>query len=207
MPKPTNKPIIAVDVDDVLAAENEGIRQFINQTYGHSYTAQDFLVEGEYNGYWEHLWQLDKEEALKRFDAFLNSSIKDNLKVVEGAIEAIEKLKRRYELIVVTSRYGRQLTTTEPWLEGHFPKTFSQVAFVATWSKDKKVSKAVVSKEIGADYLIDDNFEHCELAAKEGITALLFGDYGWNRSKKLPVGVIRAKNWQEVLEYFENEKG
>lgn len=206
MPNPENKPVIAIDVDDVIADEAEGVQRFVQQEYNHSYKPSHDLFEGPYNTYWEDRWQrqqgISGEEAVKRFEAFLASPIKDNLKLVEGALKAIQELKKRYELVVVTSRYGRQLETTEPWLEKHFPGTFKRVEFVALWGKDKPATKATIAKEIGANYLIDDNPDHCALAAEEGITALLFGEQGWSRSIEIARGVIRVKNWQEVLEYF-----
>src|SRR5579862_2110664 len=205
-PKPENKPIIAIDIDDVLADEAEGVQRFVQQEYGHTHKADDDLFEGPYNTYWEDRWQLQqglsREEAENRFEAFLASPIKDDLKVVEGALKAIQELKRNYELVVVTSRYGRQLQTTQPWLEKHFPETFKRLEFVALWNKDKSATKATIAKEIGADYLVDDNADHCALAAEEGITALLFGEQGWNRNVLEAPGIIRVKNWEEVLEYF-----
>lgn len=195
-----DRKIIAVDIDDVIAAETEGVRQFINQEYGEAHTAEDYLREGEYWTYWQDIWDVSSEEAATRLEAFLKSPIKDNLKLVHGAMQAINMLKQRYELVIVTSRYGRQLETTIPWVEKHFPKTFSRVEFVAI--RGEGATKASVCKEIGATYLIDDNVEHCKLAAKQGIKALLFGNYGWSKNVSSSPGIIRVDNWQEVLEYF-----
>jgi len=202
MSQTVNKPVIAVDVDDVLGAENDAVRTFINEHYGHDHTPEDYLVEGEYWGYWESIWGVHPEEARERLEAFLASPAKDKLKLVEGAAAVIDMLKERFNLAIVTSRYGRQLETTRPWLEQHFPGIFSRVEFVAAWSTDKKATKAIICKAIGAGYLIDDNPEHCNLAAEEGIMSLLFGDYGWNRNAKTHPAVVRVKNWQEVAEYF-----
>lgn len=205
MPNPANKKTIAVDIDDVIAAENDGVREFINLEYGEKHSVEDYLVDGEYWGYWESVWDIGDEEAKKRFDAYLASDVKDNLKLVDGAGKAIRRLKKSHRLVIVTSRYGRQLETTEPWLEKHFRKTFDGVAFVGTWDKNREITKAIIAREIGADYLIDDNAEHCNLAAKAGIQALLFGDYGWNRNTELHPKVKRLKNWQQVLEYFDGQ--
>ncbi|HLA48993.1 MAG TPA: hypothetical protein VJY84_00415, partial [Candidatus Saccharimonadales bacterium] len=62
--------------------------------------------------------------------------------------------------------------------------------------------KAEVCREIGADYLVDDQPKHCLAAADAGITALLFGDYKWTRVNNLPKNVIKVRNWPAVLEYF-----
>jgi hypothetical protein len=32
---------------------------------------------------------------------------------------------------------------------------------------------------------------------------IAFGDYPWHDRGELPEGVVRAKNWKEVLEYFD----
>jgi 5'(3')-deoxyribonucleotidase len=205
MPKPADKLIIAVDIDDVIAAETEGIREFTNKKYGFNHQPEDYLVEGSFDGYWEKIWKLDQKEAREHFEKFLKSPAIAHLKVVDGAIEVLDKLKIKYDLVVVTSRFGPAIASTEPWLEAHFPTTFSNVEFVTT-KDNKKVTKADICKEIGASYLIDDNPETCNIAASEGITALLFGVYGWNRNVKLQPMVIRVKNWQEVLEYFEREQ-
>jgi len=68
-----------------------------------------------------------------------------------------------------------------------------------------KGTKNDVIKQIGADYLIDDQPKHCIAAAKAGIKTVLFGDYKWNRDLKLRKNMVRARNWQEVLEYFNGQ--
>lgn len=197
-----SKETIAVDIDDVLSAENEAMRQFINERYGLNLTAKDYLVEAPYWGYWERVWGVDEEEALRRYQAYLEAEVKARHLPVEGAVEGVSTLKDEYNLVVVTSRYDSFVDLTKRWLEEHFPEAFSGVEFVEVWSKIRKVSKAIICKEIEASYLIDDNLEHCTLAAEEGVTGLLFGEYGWNKADSLPSGVIRVKDWSAVLEYF-----
>jgi uncharacterized HAD superfamily protein len=203
MPKPANKPVIAVDVDDVLAAERDAVREFVNATYGTSHTEEDYSVDGSYARYWERVWGVDSEEGGKRYQAYLEAHEKIGHQTVDGAIKAINKLKKNYNLAVITSREDVLIDTTHSWLEKHFPKTFSHIEFAVVWSKDYSVSKARIAKELKASYIVDDNPDHCNLAQEGGIQALLFGDYGWNRNAKLTEGIIRVKNWQEVLEYFD----
>jgi len=198
------KQTIAVDIDDVLSAENDAMREFINERYGLSLSDEDYQIEAPYWGYWEHVWKVDKEEGRRRYEAYVDSGAKSRHRLIEGAEKAIRKLEKSYKLVIVTSRDDFLVDMTHRWLERNFPSMFQQVAFVAVWSGDQKASKAAICKAVGADYLIDDNLEHCSLAAKEGITALLFGDYGWNRAKKLPANAIRVKDWQEVEAYFEH---
>jgi uncharacterized HAD superfamily protein len=65
------------------------------------------------------------------------------------------------------------------------------------------MTKTKILAEIGANYLIDDQPKHCIAAAEAGITALLFGDYKWNKDIELKTNMVRVKNWQEVTEYFD----
>ena len=202
MKSKTAKPTIAVDIDDVLAAEKEAMRLFVNQRYGLDLKEADFNIEAPYWGYWEAAQGIDQKEGRKRYEAFLESGVKAKLNVLRGATDAIKKLEQDYELVIVTSRDDSLMDLTEHWLEDNFPSIFNGVEFVHVWTGDKKANKATICKKIGAQYLIDDNLEHCEQAAEVGIKALLFGDYGWNRGEKLPKGGIRANDWQAVSNYF-----
>lgn len=197
------KPVIAVDIDDVLANEHLAIREFINEKYGVSHTPEDYLVDGTYWGYWERVWGRDKEEGHEWFRSFIQSGAKAHQQPIDGAIDTINHLKKRYQLVVVTSRESSLVDITQAWLEDHFPSTFKGVEFVHVWSGDKKTSKGIICKEIGANYLIDDSPEHCELAAEAGVTVLLFGEYGWTRSRDLPNSVVHVRDWRAVREYFD----
>lgn len=200
MPKQT----IAVDIDDVISAQNDHMRKFANRNYGHNHTREEFLnAEADYWGYWQHVWGVSKEEQDKRVKHYSDSGELLKQKTVPDAIDAIRKLKNDYNLVVVTSRHDDYINHTHQWLDIHFPKIFSDVHFVSVWSKDNQSSKASICQAVGAGYLIDDNAAHCNLAAEVGVLSLLFGDYGWNRKEKLSKGVVRVKNWQEVLNYFE----
>jgi 5'(3')-deoxyribonucleotidase len=194
---------IAVDIDDVLARQNDAMREFINERYGLSLTPDDYDIEAPYWGYWNHVWGVDKEEGRARFQAFLDSGKKAELHVVEGALETLSHLKKSYDITAVTSRNDQLIDITHRWLEGHFPSMFRSVAFVHVWSSDQQVSKAIICKKIGASYLIDDNLEHCTLAAEAGLEALLFGNYGWNRASNLPSNVYRVDDWQAVRRFFD----
>jgi 5'(3')-deoxyribonucleotidase len=121
---------------------------------------------------------------------------------MEGALDVIAELKKKYRLVIVSARFGTQIEDTHHWLEKHLPGVFDGIHFMEMWDEDKKTTKAKVCQEIGAGYLIDDNVEHCGLAAEEGIQALLFGDYGWNRAEDVHPGVVRVKDWHAVAAYF-----
>lgn len=200
------KPIIAIDVDDVLADEKSSVMKFINEHYNLNFTHEDYDVEAEYWGYWEQVWGLGDEEGAKRYEVYVSSGVKATHYVLPHALEVIAHLKKRYDLVVITARDKVHLELTHEWLDDHFPDTFSHVAFVHIWSGDKKASKAAIAQKLNAQYLIDDNAGHCELADAAGLRALLFGDYGWNRSKAIGPRTTRVKDWLAVKGYFDGRQ-
>lgn len=199
------KKIIAVDIDDVLGNENEAIRQFMNAEYGFNHTPEDYRTEGEYWGYWESVWGVDKETGAAMYDKYVNAGGKATHKPVAGAIAAIQQLKKTYTLVIVTMRGDRHVDQTHTWLAEHFPETFDRVEFLPLWGDRSEITKAHIVKELGASYLVDDSVEHCTLAAEAGIPALLFGRYGWNKRFEAAGLVHRVDNWQQVLEYFDGK--
>lgn len=195
--------IIAIDADDTLFDENTAIRLFMNETYGYTHTAEDYQVDAPYDGNWDQLWQVDDATAADMFQAFLQSDHKRDLQPIPGAQEALQKLKQNYDLVIVIPRDAQMVELTHVALDQHFPNIFSDVHFVPLWGNGEKVSKAEICTEIGAKALVDDCFEHCELAAGTGVPALLFGDYGRNRYQVAPSGVTRCPDWQSVLAHID----
>jgi uncharacterized HAD superfamily protein len=192
------KKTIAVDADDTLFDENTAIRLYMNNTYGFNHSAEDYLVTGPFNNYWERIWNLSPDKTRAMYEEFVTSSYKENLEPIKNAIQVLKTIKEEYELVIVTSRDHRTVKWTHNALLKHYPDIFNDVHFTPLWGDGEKVTKAKICNEIGASYLIDDSFEHCKLAAESGIKALLFGDYGWNREQILPNNVVRCKDWEAV---------
>jgi 5'(3')-deoxyribonucleotidase len=200
MPKPASKPIIAVDIDDVLAEHIEVIIEFSNKNFGTNFTTEDYLEQ------WTDLWKVSREEVERRAKNFHIPDIIGTFGVIEDALYVLNKLKDRYKLIIVTARPKRAVAATPEWIERNFPDIFSDIHFVPIWDPGPKATKAEICKKIGADYLIDDLVRHCNLAAEVGIQAVLFNRIKWKQPETPHPNVKVVNNWQEVLEYF-NDKG
>jgi 5'(3')-deoxyribonucleotidase len=205
MPKPASKQTIAVDVDDVLAANAEAFVEYSNAKWGTS------LKPADYDEHWAVIWGIDQddhEELEKRAVEFLTHTT-PKYKHFPEAEEALRRLSENYDLVVVTSRRAAMSADTLAWIDEHFPRIFKKVHFAGIWDKMAEdrinITKAEVVKQVGAGYLIDDQPKHCIAAAEAGIKSILFGDYKWNRGTKLTPNMVRAKNWQEVLEYFDGK--
>jgi 5'(3')-deoxyribonucleotidase len=206
MPKnASNKPIIAVDVDDVLTDSAQAIVHFSNQKWRTNLTLED------YDEHWGDMWKADNAEWYKRADQIFAAKILQG-QPLNRAVEVLTGLSGAYELVITTSRVRPIAEDTRQWLEENFAKLFGKVHCAGIWEEDSphmdkaKATKAHLLQAVGASYLIDDQPKHCLAAAELGITALLFGDYPWNRNDVLPKGVTRVKDWEEVEEYFRGRR-
>lgn len=201
--KPTAKPIIAIDIDDVLAANAKGFVEFSNKRWHTNLTVED------YHDHWAQLWQVDNQESARRHQELFDQKVVQSYEPLLDAGPVLNKLTKNYELIAVTARWKSISAETKDWLDQYFPGAINDISHMGVWDDFKLHSKHKLGHtktdlclEIDAKYLIDDQPKHCIAAANAGIKSILFGDYAWNRSVKLPKGVIRAKTWTAVLEYF-----
>lgn len=197
------KPVIAIDIDDVLAASAEGFVAFSNERWGMNLTVDD------YDEHWGKMWQIehDREEIERRAAEYHTLGVVGKYQPRSEAEPVLNKLSRRFDLVVVTSRRRMIASETEAWLKGHFPGVFAAVHYAGMWDDDHPnrydATKTELCREISASYLIDDQLKHCLAAAEAGIPAVLFGRYAWNRVDQLPPHVTRCENWDQVQDYFE----
>jgi len=196
-----NKPTIAVDIDEVLMPHFQSLIDWYNPKYRTQLTLSHNHPSDP------RPWGTpDYSEAVKRVHGFFNTPNFLNSRPFKEAVEAINTLSKNHKMIVVTGRDTIIEDVTRAWLDKHFGELFAEAHFTARYNLDgNSRTKAEVCLKAGADYLVDDTIEDTLEAAANGIQSLLFGDYPWNKSSKFPDGVIRLKNWQEVLEYFEKQ--
>jgi uncharacterized HAD superfamily protein len=198
------KKVIAIDVDDVLAANAAGFVAYSNKRWGTNLTVDD------YQEHWGEMWQIDHEESEQRALEFHQSSAIAEYDHDDTALPVLLELKRNYRLVVVTSRRKMVERPTLEWLNRHYEDVFDEIMFAGLFDAGNtegayKGTKLDTLKHIDAAYLIDDQTKHCFPAAEAGIRAILFGEYAWNREEALPDGVTRCRNWQAVGEFFRNE--
>jgi|SRR5579862_1198888 len=193
------KPIIAVDIDDVLMPHFQDLINWYNREYGTNLMLADNHPKSIDN------WGTDSfQAAIKRVHRFFDTDEFLNSRPFKEAKAAIKDLSDDYLMFVITSRDTLIEETTRKWLNEHFPEIFKEAHFTGLYRlKGRPIPKSEIAKQIKADYLIDDSLEHVTGASEIGIKGLLFGDYPWNQADKLPSAVVRVKDWQEVLEYFD----
>ncbi len=202
VPSTPSKPVIVVDIDDVLAAGAQAFIDYSNQKYGTHLTIED------YQDSWDKTWGVNLEETHRRAIEYHQLKIHAQYPAISGALEVLKQLKKHFTLKLLTTRRDSINQLTRDWINQYYPNIFSEIVFTKFFvdtkleRKDIDRTKGELARELGASYLIDDQLKNCLSAADNGIEALLFGDYPWNRSDKLPAKVTRVSNWAEVSDYF-----
>mgnify|MGYP003452837116 CR=1 FL=1 len=197
------KPVIAIDIDDVIADSTELVRRLTNQVTGASLTTEHFRVPAAYSRYYEHVWSSNNLDM--SFDK-LDSNMKldqSHMVLLKDAEKAISLLTKQASLFALTSRPLDWEPATTAWLNTHFPNDFKQMIFTEDL-KWQGQTKGEICKILGVEWLIDDRIDFCQSAIKLGVGAILFGEYGWHH-EDVTDDLIRCKSWQEVLEYFNAE--
>ncbi len=193
---------IAVDVDDVLSLSAEAFLEFSNKRWGTK------LAIGDFQENFGAMWQIDDPDAAARFKIMAEEGIHGTYKSADYAETVLRRLKKHYKLVITTSRTKTIASITAEWLERHMPGIFEEIHHTGFYDsiedfyKAHTATKAELCRQIGADYLIDDQPKHCIAAGELGIKSLLFGDYPWSNEVQLNDNVVRIKDWKKVGEYF-----
>lgn len=197
----TSKPIIGVDIDDVLGPHFQGLIDWYNREYGTKLTLKHNHPTDP------RPWGTsDYNTAIKRVQRYFKTPDFMTSQPYKESVYVLKKLNASYDLVVLTGRDTIIKEITTKWLDKYYSGLFKGVYFTERYSlKGREKNKTDILEEIGATYLIDDGLHNCISAAMVGIKALLFGSYPWNEAKILPDGIIRVKGWQEVLEYFDGQ--
>lgn len=197
------KPIIAVDVDDVLSKSSQGFIEYSNKTWGHA------LTQDDYDEDWVKVWGTSVKVARERADLVHANGMFEEFSSFPEAFTVLAELKKRYTLVVATSRRSSIEQLSNEWLHRHYAGIFEGVFFAGIYDGKFGKHQDHVARtkndllvEIGADYLIDDQLKHCLAAGEHGVESVLFGDYKWNQSDNLPAHVTRCVDWWAVEAYF-----
>ncbi|KAG7450155.1 uncharacterized protein BT62DRAFT_927464 [Guyanagaster necrorhizus] len=182
-------PVIAVDLDDVLAQTNHVVAEWHNQVYG---TRMD-LSHFYYYYYWKNPFWGTPKQTFDKVKAFYQTPRIFQADPVPGAREGTLSLKDMgFKLIIVTARAPDTADESWMWVNKHFPGVFDSIICTGQF-KDvhktghevvTKLSKAQVCADLNARILIDDSSENalqCATAIPIATRVLLFGDYEWNK--------------------------
>jgi uncharacterized HAD superfamily protein len=202
-----NKPIIAIDIDDVLAEGTNSLIESANYRYGLSLTQQDYhTVGGDFSGYYERVWQAHGVDGLVKYDDLAAEMALDqsHVPLLAGAEFALQQLAKRFHIVFITARPEAWESATRKWFKQHLAKDDIELYFAGSHHHKMALNKGQQAKQLGATLLIDDNVTNCQTAIDEGVDVILFGNYGWQR--QVPPGMTHCKDWPAVLDYLDEAR-
>ena len=146
------------------------------------------------------------EQMLTKIEAYLSTEHFQKGQPIAGAVEAIQKLRDSYTLVIITSRDEFFRGHTEAFIERHFSGLFDELRYSHTrGQRGIYVPKFRICQEVDATAIVDDNLNTIIQCADQGIDCVLFGNYAWNQIDSLPPRVVRCLDWPAVLKHFTPE--
>jgi len=173
----SNKPIIALDCDDVLLDLVPNWLKRYNKDFS------DFVKVSEIKD-----WDISKYVSCgEGIYKYLVPDLYRDISVVEGALLGINQLRNWARVIVVTSNMGDN--------SGVKFNKLNELGFEV----DKKDYFECSDKSlVASDFLVDDNIDNIKHSYGKGV---LFSQ-PWNRKS---LHTPRCENWFEVVRFFRKE--
>ncbi len=189
---------VGIDLDDTIWDYQTIFLKFYNEKFKKNPLPKN-LFSSSLGGF----LKISKEKLRNLLDEFAMRSDFKNLPLVEGAKEAIQKLEEKHNLFFITARPPKRKELTRECFFNHFGY-YGKIYFLGEKSFSHFKTKGEICKNLGINFMIDDNLENLKSCKKEGIKSFLLGK-PWNKGRNLR-GIKRVKNWEEILNLIkENE--
>lgn len=175
--------IVGVDIDGVVADSLLAWITELNKYFGQQKRIEDvvsYQFDKVYNVTWDEM-----DYFFRQYQEVLLS----NLAPVEHAPRALELLKEKHQLVLITARPESFRTMTQEWLQ-HHQIPYDDLMMTNYCDKADYCSQARV------DIYIEDSLENAQSIARTGIPVVLY-DAPYNRNNK-DGQLIRRFNWPEI---------
>jgi uncharacterized HAD superfamily protein len=182
---------IGIDFDDVTVDFFNSLLKWHNKKYNRKDKREDFKEFA-----WWPIWNISREEAVKRVDEFHETHKVQDIQPMKESIPSLNKLSKDNELIVITGRPSRFKSRVQEWLLHHFKKNL-EIIHAGEFHKGQGGTKAEICKELNIPILLEDAPETALDCANQGIKVILF-DKPWNQKVKHK-GIIRVSGWEEAM--------
>jgi len=189
------KPAIGIDIDGVLGDSDRIFRKYIKKYFGFNLTRQDVK-----DFFYEKVLGIPQKEMEKFWQDFTDKKGWQEIPLLRGAKTALDYLKTKYQIIIITSRPDAIKDLTLKWLEKN-DIPYDKIYFVEEKKGENKLQK-ILSNGLLIKTFIEDRLDISLEFVKEGIKVLLF-DYPWNKTEqKIDSNIIRINGWKEALSYL-----
>ncbi|PIS15814.1 hypothetical protein COT62_01675 [Candidatus Roizmanbacteria bacterium CG09_land_8_20_14_0_10_41_9] len=191
--------LIGFDLDSVLADFTTPLIEYHNRYYRTNFHLNDHI-----NHNLAGVWNCTPKQAVDRTYRFLRSSYMDRMKPVSGAVEAIDYLRKKYRMVIITSRPHFSDKITKQWVEHYFPDKFQAIHHTNQFSHDYevKIRKSAVCRKLGVKVFFEDHLDFAFDCAAENIKVFLL-TMPWNKKTEKPLkNITRINSWKEIEKYL-----
>ena len=186
---------IAIDIDDTLADFSPVFIKYLNKKYNKSFKLDNF----DHSIWWDVL-KIEKKEIISILYDFYDDEKFKTIIPIKGAVDAVNKLSLKHELICITARAKTTEKDTFSWIKKYFGELISEIFITDLHMfNDGKISKGSICIEQGVDLLIDDLPKFNVECSQNGIKTFLF-DRPWNQEVKGVKNLKRVYSWKEIVE-------
>lgn len=185
---------IALDLDGVVF-DSENLYRVYTEIYDVEKNKKDTIVDNTQRIFQKRYnWT---EEEFKKFYDENAEKVLTNSNFMTGADIVLNKLKDKFEFIVVTSRSDFETEIAREKLK--------QIGFsdVRIFNNEHHKIKRLLDENVS--YMIDDDEGICINASDNNICALYFKNNASNRVDK--ENVINVNNWGEIYKYLMLNEG
>lgn len=180
---------IALDLDGVVF-DSENLYRVYTEIYDVENNNKDTIIDNT-----QRIFQKRYSWSEEEFKKFYNENAEKVLRtanIMAGADIVLNKLKEKFELIVVTSRndFGTDIAR----------ERLGQIGLknIQIFNNEHHKIDRLINENV--DYIIDDDSEICINASDNNIYALYFKNNASNKIDKEKV--INVNNWGEIYKYL-----
>lgn len=180
---------IALDLDGVVF-DSENLYRVYTEMYDTDYHKKNTIIDNTQRIFQKRYnWT---EEEFKEFYDENAKTVLNDADFMTGAVLVLNKLKEKFELIVVTSRNDFETNIAK--------EKFKLIGFENIKIFNNEHHKIEKLLEENVRYMIDDDDIICRNASDNGICALYFKNNASNRIEK--DNVINVNNWGEIYKFL-----
>lgn len=180
---------IALDLDGVVF-DSENLYRVYTEIYDTDNHKKDTIIDNS-----QRIFQKRYDWSQEEFQKFYDDNVEkvlNSANVMPGADVVLNKLKDKFEFIVVTSRNDMGIEIAKKKF-----KDFGLENIKIFNNEHYKIDRLIEEK---VDYMIDDDDTICINAADNNVCALYFKNNASNKVKK--ENVINVNNWGEIYKYL-----
>ena len=131
-----NKPVLAVDIDEVLAHFIPILAEFHNLHYNKEGQGTHMSAASFSSFEFHKVWGGSPSEASVKMENFYESVHFKEIPPIADALQACLSLKMNFDLQIITARQTKLREVTVDWVEKHYPGIFSHYHFGNHWSTE-----------------------------------------------------------------------